>query len=56
MTIPCQGGFALGTALLSLTLALDVGPVDRFAVLFPVCAPIAGPGGAFTFVLVQTKG
>ncbi|MDJ0629334.1 MAG: MFS transporter [Rhodobacter sp.] len=53
MTILRQGGFALGTALLSLTLAIDDGPFGRFTVLFLVCAFTAGVGGIFTFALVR---
>lgn len=55
MTILRQGGFALGTALLSLTLVLDVGTLDRFTVLFLTCALIAGLGGTFTFLLLKPK-
>jgi MFS family permease len=55
MTILRQGGFALGTALLSLTLALDAGPLENFTILFLSCALVAGFGGMLTFLLLQTK-
>jgi MFS family permease len=55
MTILRQGGFALGTALLSLTLSLGTGPLKNFTILFLTCALVAGLGGILTFLLLQPK-
>ncbi len=55
MTILRQGGFVLGVALLSLTLVRDFGPLDRFTMLFLICALIAGLGGASTYFLLKPK-
>ncbi|MCV6574676.1 MAG: MFS transporter [Cohaesibacter sp.] len=55
MTILRQGGFALGTALLSLTLVLDIGQLKNFTILFLTCALVAALGGALTFLLLQPK-
>ena len=55
MTILRQGGFALGTALLSLTLVLGTGSLTNFTILFLTCALVAGLGGTLTFLLLQPK-
>ena len=55
MTILRQGGFVLGVALLSLALAHDFGPLDRFTVLFLICAFTAGLGAASAYLLLKPK-
>jgi MFS family permease len=60
LTVLRQGGFALGTALLSSTMRISIGigaapgrgTIDGFTALFLTCAVVAGAGSLMTRALV----
>jgi MFS family permease len=53
MTVLRQGGFAVGSALLSNAVT-GSSSADGFVVLFMICVLVAGVGAALTFLLIRS--